>query len=150
MSLFLTYHLVQDPPAAVERTRRERAAGIRVDYVGFAFVVLAFGALQIVLDKGQEDDWFGSAFITLFAVLTVLGLSGLIIWETMGTDHPIVDLPLLRNLNLSTSMVLQFIVGFILNSTTVLIPQFVQQILGYNATNAGLILMPGGGRADVS
>ncbi len=144
LSLFLTYHLVQDPPAAVERTKKERAAGIRVDYVGFAFVVLAFGALQILLDKGQEDDWFGSPFIVVVAIATFLGLSGLIIWETMGTDHPIVDLPLLANVNLSTSMVLQFIVGFILNSTTVLIPQFVQQILGYNATNAGFILMPGG------
>jgi DHA2 family multidrug resistance protein len=144
LSMFLTYHLVQDPPAAVEATKRERARGIRVDYTGFAFTAVAFGALQVVLDKGQEDDWFGSAFICFFAVLTVIGLTGLIIWETMVVDNPIVDLPLLANRNLSTSMVLQFVVGFILNSTTVLIPQFVQQILGYNATNAGLILMPGG------
>ncbi|HWE02322.1 MAG TPA: MFS transporter, partial [Tepidisphaeraceae bacterium] len=89
-------------------------------------------------------DWFGSRFIWIFAILTVLGLTCMIIWETMIVDDPIVDLPLLANANLSTSMVLQFIVGFILTSTTVLIPQFVQQILGYNATNAGLILMPGG------
>jgi DHA2 family multidrug resistance protein len=144
LSLFLTYHMVQVPPSAVEATKRERAKGIKVDYSGFAFTVVAFGALQIVLDKGQEDDWFSSRFIWFFAVLTVLGLFGLIIWETMIVKNPIVDLPLLANANLSTSMVLQFVVGFILNSTTVLIPQFVQQILGYNATNAGLILMPGG------
>ena len=144
VSLFLTYHLVQDPPAAVEATRRERERGIRVDYIGFAFVVLAFGALQILLDKGQEDDWLSSNFIRIFAVLTVIGLVGLIIWETMIVDDPIVDLPLLVNPGLSTSMVLQFVVGFILTATTVLIPEFVQQLLGYNATHAGLVLMPGG------
>jgi DHA2 family multidrug resistance protein len=144
LSLFLTYHFVQDGPAAVERTKAERAKGIKVDYTGFALVVVAFGALQVVLDKGQEDDWLSSSFIVTFMVLTVLGLIGLVLWETMVVKDPIVDIPLMANPNLSTSMVLQFIVGFILNSTTVLIPQFVQQILGYNATNAGLILMPGG------
>ena len=144
LSLFLTYHLVQDSPAAVEQTKRERAKGIRVDYTGFAFTALAFGALQVVLDKGQEDDWFGSPFIVGFAVLTVIGLTGMVIWETMVVDNPIVDLPLLANANLRASMLLQFIVGFILNSTTVLIPLFVQQMLGYTATDAGFILMPGG------
>ena len=144
VSLFLTYNLVQDSPAAIEKTRRQRAGGIRVDYTGFAFVAVAFGALQIVLDKGQEDDWFGSPFIVTVAVICFVGFLGMILWETLVEPNPIVDLPLLRNVNLSTSMVLQFIVGFILNSTTVLIPLFVQQILGYTATDAGLILMPGG------
>ena len=68
----------------------------------------------------------------------------MVIWETVFVDDPIVDIPLLANRNLSSSMVLQFVVGFILTSTTVLLPQYVQQLLGYNATNAGLILMPGG------
>jgi DHA2 family multidrug resistance protein len=144
LSLFLTYHLVQDSPAAIEKTRQERAKGIRVDYTGFAFTVVAFGALQVVLDKGQEDDWFGSPFIVAFSIVTVIGLAGLVIWETMVVDNPIVDLPLLANANLRASMALQFIVGFILNSTTVLIPLFVQQMLGYTATDAGLILGPGG------
>ena len=144
LSLFLTSALVQEPPESVERTKRERARGIRVDYVGFAFVALTFGALQVVLDKGQEDDWFGSGFIIGFGIAALLGLVGLIYWETQVVDDPIVDIPLMANRNLSTSMVLQFIVGFILNSTTVLIPLFVQQMLGYNATSAGLVLMPGG------
>jgi DHA2 family multidrug resistance protein len=68
----------------------------------------------------------------------------MVLWETLMVDDPIVDIPLLANRNLSSSMVLQFVVGFILTSTTVLLPQYVQQLLGYNATNAGLILMPGG------
>jgi DHA2 family multidrug resistance protein len=144
ISLFLTYNLVQDPPSAVERSRKAREKGIRVDYIGFAFVVLGFGALQVLLDKGQEDDWLASNFIRIFAVLTVVGIMGLIIWETLVVDDPIVDLPLLKNPGLSTSMALQFVVGFILNATTVLIPEFVQRLLGYNATHAGMVLMPGG------
>jgi DHA2 family multidrug resistance protein len=135
---------VQDPPAAVERTRRERERGIRVDYIGFALVVLGFGALQVVLDKGQEDDWLSSNFICIFAVLAVLSIAALVIWETLVVDDPIVDLPLMRNPGLSTSMLLQFVMGFILTATTVLIPEFVQQLLGYNATRAGMVLMPGG------
>jgi DHA2 family multidrug resistance protein len=144
VSLFLTHQLVQDPPAAVEARRKERERRLRVDYIGFAFVILAFGSLQVLLDKGQEDDWLSSNFIRIFAVLTAIGLVGLIVWETMIVDNPIVDLPLLANPNLSTSMVLQFVVGFILTATTVLIPEFVQQLLGYNATHAGMVLMPGG------
>jgi DHA2 family multidrug resistance protein len=144
LSLILTHFFIQDPPAAVEATKRERAKGIRVDYMGFAFAVLAFGGLQVMLDKGQEDDWFGSTFICLFAGLALIGFIGMIVWETMVVKNPIVDIPLLANVNLSISMFLQFVVGFILNSTTVLIPQFAQQLLGYNATNAGLLLLPGG------
>lgn len=144
LSLFLTNRLIQDPPSAVEATKRERASGLRIDYMGFAFAVLAFGCLQIVLDKGQEDDWFGSTFVCVFMALAVIGFLGLIIWETLIVKDPIVDIPLLGNSNLATSMVLQFVVGFILNSTTVLIPQFAQQLLGYNATQAGQLLMPGG------
>jgi DHA2 family multidrug resistance protein len=144
LSLFLTGRMIQDSPAAVEATRRERARGFRVDYMGFAFTVLAFGCLQVVLDKGQEEDWFGSPFICSFVVLMVIGFIGLIIWDAWVADEPIVDIPLLANANVATSMVLMLVVGFILNSTTVLIPQFAQQLLGYNATHAGLSLMPGG------
>ncbi len=144
VSLFLTWRMVQDPPAAVAATKQARAEGRRVDYVGFALVVLAFGTLQLLLDKGQEEDWFQSSYIVGLTVVAAFGLLGLILWETCVVDHPIVDLPLMRHLNLTTSMVLQFVVGFILTSTTVLIPEFVQQLLGYNATDAGLVLMPGG------
>jgi DHA2 family multidrug resistance protein len=145
LSMFLTYELVQDPPAHVEKLRQRRlAGGGRVDYMGFIWTVIGFGALQVVLDKGQEDDWFGSPFICAFMAIAVIGIVLLVIWETLIVDDPMVDIPLLTNPNLSSSMVLQFVVGFILTATTVLLPQFVQQLLGYNATNAGLILMPGG------
>jgi len=144
LSYFLTQWLVQDAPAAVEATKRERTKGIRVDYTGFAFTAVAFGFLQVMLDKGQEDDWFGSNFICVAASLTVIGFVGMIVWETLVTKDPVVDIPIMANVNLSASMVLMFVMGVILNSTTLLIPQFAQQLLGYNATKAGLVLMPGG------
>lgn len=144
LSYFLTQWLVQDAPAAVEATKREKAKGLRVDYTGFAFTAVAFGFLQVMLDKAQEDDWFSSTFICVAGSLTVIGFVGMIVWETLVTKDPVVDIPLLANVNLSSSMVLMFVVGVILNSTTLLIPQFAQQLLGYNATQAGLVLMPGG------
>ena len=140
VSLLLTQRLIQDPPPDPARKRKP----VRIDAMGFAFVVLAFGALQVVLDKGQEADWFGSNLIVGFMVLTVLGFIGLVVWETLIEKEPVVDLPLLRNGSLATSMALQFVVGFILNSTTVLVPLLAQQLLGYDATQAGLVLMPGG------
>jgi len=139
VSLLLTQRLIQDPP---KETAPKKP--IRVDAMGFAFVVLAFGALQVFLDKGQESDWFGSPVIVVFFLLTLAGLVGLVVWETMIAKDPVVDLPLLRNGGLATSMGLQFAVGFILNSTTVLVPLLAQQLLGYDATQAGLVLMPGG------
>jgi DHA2 family multidrug resistance protein len=140
ISLALTQRLIQDPPKDPSAPRKK----IRIDAMGFAFVVLAFGALQVVLDKGQEADWFGSPYIVGFLVLAVVSFVGLVVWETLIEPDPVVDLPLLRNGNLATSMGLQFVVGFILNSTTVLIPLLAQQLLGYDATQAGLVLMPGG------
>lgn len=139
VSLLLTQRLIQDPPKDQAPKRP-----LRVDAMGFAFVVLAFGALQVFLDKGQESDWFGSPVIVAFFLLTLAGIVGLVVWETMIAKDPVVDLPLLRNGSLATSMGLQFVVGFILNSTTVLVPLLAQQLLGYDATQAGLVLMPGG------
>ncbi|BDU74330.1 DHA2 family efflux MFS transporter permease subunit [Mesoterricola silvestris] len=139
VSLLLTQRLIQDPPKAEGQKKP-----VRVDAMGFAFVVLAFGALQVFLDKGQESDWFGSPTIVVLFLLTLAGFIGLAVWETLVEKDPVVDLPLLRNGNLATSMGLQFVVGFILNSTTVLVPLLAQQLLGYDATQAGLVLMPGG------
>ncbi len=138
-SLLLTQRLIQDPPKDVAKKKP-----FRVDAMGFAFVVLAFGALQVFLDKGQESDWFGSPTIVAFFLLTLVGIVGLVVWETTVAKDPVVDLRLLRNGSLATSMGLQFVVGFILNSTTVLVPLLAQQLLGYDATQAGLVLMPGG------
>ena len=144
VSLILSHRLVTDSANA----RREHEAawknGLRIDYVGFALVTIGIGALQVVLDKGNEDDWFSSNFIRIFSALAVGGIVLAIIWELWCTPTPVVDLRLMGIPSFLFVTILMFCVGFVLNSTTVMIPQFVQQLLGYNATNAGLILMPGG------
>ena len=98
--------------------------------------------MEVVLDKGQEDDWFGSSFITTFAVISVIALVAAIIWELKQKD-PVVDLSLLANRNFALSSALFFVFGFVLYSTTVLLPQLVQSLSTYDATTAGLILSPG-------
>ncbi|HTR41920.1 MAG TPA: DHA2 family efflux MFS transporter permease subunit [Pseudomonadales bacterium] len=143
-SLILTSMLVQDSTSAKKEHEEATKGGIKVDYVGFALVALGLGCLQVVLDKGQEDDWFGSTFITIFVVLSVVGIIGAIIWELFCTENPIVDLSLFRDRSFLFINVMMFSTLFILMSTTQLLPQFVQQILPYDATSAGLLLMPGG------
>lgn len=144
LSLIMTGLLVQDSPSAVAEHKKATRGGIKVDYVGFAFVALGLGCLQVVLDKGQEDDWFGSHFITAFVILSAIGILGGILWELYGTEHPIVDLHLMRDRSFLFTTIMMFSTFFVLQSTTALLPEFVQQILPYNATMAGLTLMPGG------
>jgi len=144
LSLLLSYNLVTDSEGAKKEHKAVWKNGLKVDYIGFALVALGLGCLQIVLDKGQEEDWFSSHFIQIVAALSALGIIGTIVWECVVAKEPIVDLPLLRNRSLMSTNILMFIMGFILTSTTVLLPQFVQEMLGYNATRAGMILMPGG------
>ena len=144
LSLIMTSRLVHESAGAKLEHANVWKNGLRIDYIGFGLVALGLGSLQVVLDKGQEDDWFGSHFICLFTTVAALGILSAIFWELFVAAEPMVDLPLLRNRTLATTNVLMFIMGFVLNSTTVLIPQFVQQLMGYNATNAGFILMPGG------
>jgi DHA2 family multidrug resistance protein len=144
LSLILTYLLVQDSADAKKEHERATRGGIRVDYPGMAFVAIGLGSLQIVLDKGQEDDWFGSTFIVVFTTLAIIGILGLIIWELWFAKEPVVDLPLLRESSFFFSNIMMFCTLFVLLSTTQMLPQFVQQLLPYNATKSGLILMPGG------
>jgi DHA2 family multidrug resistance protein len=140
----MTSLVVRDSAAAKSEHEKATRGGIKMDYVGFAFIALGLGALQIVLDKGQEDDWFGGAFITTFAILSAIGIIGGIFWESRFTKNPIVDLPLFRDRGFLFTNIMMFATLFILRSTTQLLPQFVQQILPYDATKAGLSLMPGG------
>jgi len=144
LSLFLTHLVVEDSKSAKEECKHARRGGIKVDYVGFALVTLGLAALQVVLDKGQEEDWFGSKFILIFAILAGIGILGAIIWELFVAKDPIVALPLLRDRSFLFTNLMMFATFFILLTTTQLLPQFVQQLYGYNATKAGLILMPGG------
>src|SRR5262249_7592152 len=99
------------------KTRRR----IDFDYLGFALLILGMGALQIVLDRGQEDDWFSSNLITTLTITAVLGLGGFALWELRRAD-PIVDLALLKQRNFAVGNILLFILGFTLMGSTVLVP----------------------------
>ena len=143
LSLFLTGRLVTDPPAFTEERLRIKASGkTRIDYVGILLFATGFGSLQVVLDKGQEDDWFGSPFITTFTVISVIALVIAIIWELYHKD-PVVDLSLLANRNFALACALFFLFGFILFCSTVLMPELLQSLDSYDATTAGMVLTPG-------
>jgi len=144
LSLTLTSILVKDSENAKNEHKKATEGGIKVDYIGFAFLAIGLGSLQIVLDKGQEDDWFGSTFITIVAILSFAGIAGGIFWELCVAEKPIVDLPLFRDRGFLFTTIMMFFTLFLLQSTTQLLPQFVQEILGYDATKAGLTLMAGG------
>ncbi|MGD0796356.1 MAG: DHA2 family efflux MFS transporter permease subunit [Acidobacteriaceae bacterium] len=147
LSLFLTNRLVEDPP----HIRREVAAsareGLKLDLFGFGLLASGFGSLEFILDKGQEDDWFGSRVITFFTVLCVASLVTLILWELHElkiNKRPILNLTLFKRRTFAIPFVLMFVLGFTLYGTTVLIPQMVQTLLGYTAELAGLVISPGG------
>lgn len=139
LSLYMTNRVVEDPPYLAEiRKRREG-----VDYWGLGLLVVTIGALQTMLDKGQEDDWFSSRFITTCFVISAIGIV-LFIWRQLHVEHPILDLRLLARRNVSTTMFVMFMVGVSLYSSTVLIPQFLQEIMGYSAEQAGMAVSSGG------
>ena len=121
----------------------QKRGGIQHDYIGIALVVTGVGFLQYVLDKGQEDDWFGSRIILTFSIIAVICLTALVIREWSHPD-PVIDLRLLKKRNFATAILFSFILGVVLNGSTILIPQFLQNLMGYTAQRAGLALMPGG------
>src|SRR5271154_6336597 len=135
LALFLVIKYVEDPPFLKRLTLKES----RVDYIGFGFLAIGIAFLQIVLDKGQEDDWFGSHFIVTLSVISIVCLVFLVIWE-LRVKEPILDIRLFRNLNFATASVMMFMVGAASFSTTVLVPQFLQSLLGYSAQSAGMVL----------
>ncbi|RJS94057.1 DHA2 family efflux MFS transporter permease subunit [Salinisphaera sp. Q1T1-3] len=135
--------LVHDTEAYEKARRAKMANGFSIDYIGFALLIVGLGCLQVLLDKGQQDDWLASPFITTMAVLSSLSLIALVLWEPFQ-KHPIMDLTLFRYRNFSIANVLMFMLGFVLFGSTLLIPEFVQRVLGYTATLAGLVISPGG------
>src|SRR2546428_255449 len=101
------------------------------------------GSMQIILDKGEREDWLSSGFIQVFFVLMVIGIIAGIIWE-LREEHPVVDIRMLKDRNFAVATLAMFFLGFVLYASTVLIPQFLQQMMGYTAELAGLALSPGG------
>ena len=138
VALILVYQLIEDPPYIARL--KARLSGF--DFIGFSLLTLGVGALQIVLDKGQEDDWFGSHFITILVVIAVVGLISLVIWEWFH-KQPIVDVRLFKNFNVATTNIMFLMLGAALFSSTVLMPQLLQTLMGYTAQKAGNVLSAG-------
>ena len=139
LSLLLTSRIVQDPPY-LKKVRQKIG---RVDGIGLGLLALTIASLQILLDKGQEDDWFSSRVMIAFAFVAGIGLVAFL-YRELTTDHPIIDLRLYRKRNFAMTQMVMLLIGAALYSTTVLIPQFLQELLGYSATQAGLALSAGG------
>ncbi len=139
LSLFLTHKLVQDPPYL----RGKKKSGIRIDYIGLAMLTIGLGALQVVLDKGERDDWFSSSFIVTWTAIAAFGLIFAFFWE-WNHEHPIIELRLLKNRSFLISNIAMFMLGVVLFGTTLLMPQMLQSLFGYTAEEAGMVLSPGG------
>jgi len=147
LSLFLTHRLVEDPPHVVREVKQSAKEGLKLDLFGFGLLASGFGSLEFILDKGQEDDWFGSHVITFFVILCVCSLVTLIFWELYQLkvqNRPILNLTLFKRRTFTIPFILMFVLGFTLYGTTVLIPQMVQTLLGYTAELAGFVISPGG------
>jgi MFS transporter, DHA2 family, multidrug resistance protein len=138
VTLFLVLRLIEDPPYL----KAERQAGVRIDYIGIALLILGVSALQIMLDRGQQDDWFESPFILTLGVIAAVGLISLVVWEWFA-KRPIIEVRLFRNFNFLGANVMMFLVGVAIFSSLVMIPQFLQTVLGYTSQLAGLVLSLG-------
>jgi MFS transporter, DHA2 family, multidrug resistance protein len=147
LSLFLTSRIVEDPPWVAKQVKESQKGGIKLDLLGFGLLGLTFGSLEFVLDKGQEDDWLSSHLIAFFIGLMIVAFITMIWWELkqLREGHrPILNLTLFTRRQFAISFTLMFVLGFSLYGTTILIPQFVQTLLGYTAELAGKVLSPAG------
>ncbi len=122
---------------------KRKAGSIAIDYWGLFLLVASMGSLQVVLDKGQQEDWFNSSFIIAFSVITVMATIALV-WVELTHEHPVINLRLFKNVSFSAGNLIMFVVGFALYSSIMLIPLFLQTLMGYSATDAGMVMAPGG------
>ncbi|MCI0600464.1 MAG: DHA2 family efflux MFS transporter permease subunit [Beijerinckiaceae bacterium] len=136
IAFFFVSVLVEDPPW---HTRISRY----VDYIGLSLITLGFGCLQIMLDRGEDQDWFGSPFIRIMAVLAVLGILGAIAWLLIA-KNPVVNLDVFKDRNFAMGSLCMAATGAVLYAGAVVTPLFTQSIIGYTATWSGLVLSPGG------
>jgi DHA2 family multidrug resistance protein len=139
LSLLLTSRLITDPPYM----KRRKLSETRIDYIGLGFVAVGLGTLQVVLDKGQREDWFESNVIIALAIISAASLIFVIFWEWTRKE-PIIDLHLFRDRTFASANFLMFMLGFALLGSTLLLPLFMQTMLGYTAQQSGFALMPGG------
>ncbi|MGW8272313.1 MAG: DHA2 family efflux MFS transporter permease subunit, partial [Thermodesulfovibrionales bacterium] len=136
LSVILNAFVIEDPPY-MKRVR------MRIDYGGLILLAVGLGSLQYVLDKGQQEDWFSSPLIVTFAIVSALSLVLLMINELLS-DHPVVNLRLFRDRTFASGTVVMFFVFLNLFGSIVLLPIFLQTLMGYTSYHAGLVLGPGG------
>jgi MFS transporter, DHA2 family, multidrug resistance protein len=139
LSIVMTSALIHDPPHVA---KSEDGKGIRIDYIGLGLLSVGLGFLQVVLDKGQRDDWFGSRFIVWCSIICAVGLIGAIVWE-LRQKNPVVELHLFKNRNYAIATFLMFLLGVVLYGSTVLLPVLLQTLAGYTAELSGFVLSPG-------
>ena len=142
-AFFLVELFVTEPDQVVKDREKKLKGGLRIDYIGVALIALGLGFLEITADRGQREDWFSSPLILGSAIVSGVSLIALVFWEFAHPD-PVIDLKMLKNRNFSMTLLVMMITGLILFGTTQLIPQMLQQVLGYSALDAGLALTAGG------
>jgi len=144
IAAFFLVEIFVDEPERVKQDRAEKlSGGLRIDYIGVTLVALGLGFFELTLDRGLREDWFSSGFIVATATISASSLIALVFWELNHKD-PVIDLRLLKNRNFSLTLLVMGITGLILFGTTQLIPQMLQQVLGYSSFQAGLALTAGG------
>ncbi|QXX73404.1 DHA2 family efflux MFS transporter permease subunit [Methylovirgula sp. HY1] len=136
LAVVLVSLLVDDPPWAKARPRG-------TDFIGLGLITVGLGALQVMLDRGEDENWFGSGFIVMMAMLAAAGLVGAVLWLLVA-KKPIVHLAVFKDRNFTAGCIMIASMGGVLYASSVIIPQFAQQVVGYTATWAGMILSPGG------
>lgn len=135
IAFFLTLYFIKDNPYMKKPTKG-------MDWLGLVLLIAGIGSLQLVLEQGEQNDWFDSQFITFFTALTIVGIVGFI-WRMLATREPIVDLTVLKRGNVAIGITLQFILGFVLFGSVFILPLFMQRFLGFTATDTGAIFIPG-------
>jgi DHA2 family multidrug resistance protein len=137
LSMILIMLFIKDPEYLLKKMKQ------KVDYWGLGLVVVGIGALQVVLDKGQREDWFSSDFIVRLSIIAAVCLIAFVIVE-LNKKHPILDLREFKNVVFASATVIQCVVFFVLYASLTVLPIFCQQLMGYNAFLAGMVLAPGG------
>jgi DHA2 family multidrug resistance protein len=141
ISLVLTHFLIDDPPGMAEQIKANRKRGIKVDYLGLSFVTLGLGSLEVIYAKGQELDWLGSNMIVTFMIIAAVSLVALVIWE-LRHPEPIINFRLLWDRNFLACGLMMYFIFAVLYGSNANLPQMLQELYGYDAINAGLILSP--------
>ncbi len=137
MAILAAQWLVEDPPYI------QRNKSATIDFVGFGLLAVWLATLQILLDKGQEADWFGAVWVRWFTLASVLSFAGFIYWQ-LKAKHPLVDLSVFKNRNFTIGLILMTTLGAILYGTTAQIPLFLQTLMGYPALQSGYAMSPRG------